>query len=248
MDPHLHLMDLSDQSTWPDRCLVFVDRVRSELDAQSNMWTTTSPYDLGYELSHVDRQFEIETEFRSVILAGVGVVLSHFTRLLPEQRDAISRCGMTPLSPQDHADRQRSASQSLGIDAEAALHRGASWYEARGEQLWGVAPMLPAAKAGGDGLTCFLTQYGGEVTYFGRGPYAELDELTARSHPCIVQIAVPPCDLNAYTHIWKVAVAQRAGRPDAWHEWFTNHPVPANRIVRFLDEQSHDWPYRQGLV
>ncbi len=236
-------MDLEDPTTWTAQCLSFIDSVTVELDRCDESWRSTSPSDLGYSLSHVDRQFEIEDELRSEVIADDLILLSHFTRLLPHQIDEIRENGMRPLSQELHEERQRRASEITGINVQNALRRPRDWYQHRENQLWAVAPLRPAALEGGDGLTCFLDHYGGEASYQGRRENGAIERLTNESVPRIVQFAAPSSAMNTFTAIWKVLAAQCAGNRDAWHEWYVNRPIPVDRVLDLVDPDHPHWPY-----
>lgn len=240
-------MDLGDQSTWSERCLAFVDSIVDELDQSSNTWRSQSPNDIGRELGHIDRQFEIEDVLRSETLADSRVLLAHFTRLLPEQVEAITRDGLTPLTVRLFEERTRAAGERHGISAEqieeiirrSPVHDGDGFREG---QLWGVAPLQPAADQSGDGLTCFLDAYGGESTYWDSSGSPAHQRLTELSAPVIVHFLADPQFLNG-TQLWKVLVAQRSGRVDAWHEWFSARPIEPHCIYEIIGADHRLWPY-----
>ena len=236
-------MDLEDPTTWTTQCCDFIDGVIIELDRCDESWRSASPSDLGYSLAFVDRQFEIEDELRSEVIADDLVLLSHFTRLLPHQIDEIMENGMQPLSQALHEERQGKASEITGINVQEALRRPPQWYQHRENQLWAVAPLRPAAIEAGDGLTCFLDHYGGEASYQGRRENHAIERLTHESVPRIVQFASSPFAMNPYTAIWKVLAAQRAGNRDAWHEWYVNRPIPADHVLSLVGPLHPDWPY-----
>ena len=236
-------LDLGDPATWTEQCRDFIDGAIVELDRCDGSWRSVSPSDLGYSLSHVDRQYEIEDELRLDVIADELIVLNHFTRLLPHQIEEIREHGMRPLTQERHEQRQRTASVVTGIDVQEALDRPSRWYQHRDHQLWAVAPLHPAAIEAGDGLTCFLDSYGGEASYQGRRDDEAVESLTSESVPRIVQFSAPPSAMNTYGAIWKVLAAQRAGNRNAWHEWYVNEAIPGHRVLDLLHPNHAKWPY-----
>jgi hypothetical protein len=113
----------------------------------------------------------------------------------------------------------------------------------------GVTP-LGAFAYDSDGMKRFLNNWGGESFYWaGMGSVERaqvLDALSALSEPLIIEVAVRASNLTYQNKLWPIFVAQLAGWGEPWHEFWTDVPVDASRVVDILHRGSDRWPVNVG--
>jgi hypothetical protein len=70
-----------------------------------------------------------------------------------------------------------------------------------------------------------------------------IDELSARSSPAIIEIALRAEQLCSFHKFWPLFVGQLNHEwPSAWTEFSTNQSVPPDRVIDVIDPASQRWP------
>jgi hypothetical protein len=243
-------IDPGADETWPDDVRAEVERLVAECRRFNNSAEKVSAE---LSLGHVDAAFDAEHSFRA-LLGERLVSLFHATRLLPHEVDSVVHDGLIVLSEEFRSRRLDRViavyGEEIGSTILEALRSSGPLTDAghirgRVNTLWGVTPLQPAFDGAGDGMTVFLSNWGGECFYWVAHESPEgqtIQLLTQRSTPVIVEVGVHPAALNDFTLLWRVFAGQLGGWPGSWHEFFVRESIPPERVAALIDPRSPRWP------
>jgi hypothetical protein len=251
----IQLIDPADRSTWPSDVRAEAERLAVRCRQQPDNTSCTPAYELS--LGHVDASYEAEARFRDVV-GDRFIALFHATRLLPHELEAVRHEGLVVLT-KDHRNQRLDRVIELYADylgaqrLECLRHSGPlSWRRGDGRLgvLFGVTPLQVAFDDAGEGMTVFLSHWGGESFYWSAKESSDLKKtiqlLTERSSPAIVEVGVRARSLNTYGRLWPVFVAQLDRWRQPWHEYWTQESIPPEHVVTILDPRSDRWPLSPG--
>jgi hypothetical protein len=249
----MDIIDPAALDTWPPDIRVEVEQLAARCRDQPVNTPETPSYELQLEQSGAAE--EADGVFRN-LLGQRQIALFHATRLLPHELASVRTDGLLVLSDEHRSSRLAKVIEiygtQLGVESLERLRTAGplSWNRthrtARLGKVHGVTPLRIAFEDGGDGLTVFLDNWGGESFYWAATESDELkvtlQHLTTLSTPAIVEIGIYAHTLNWYTNLWPVFVGQLDGWPEPWHEFSITQSIPPDQIVAILGPSSDRWP------